>query len=61
MQLTELSPTAYEVWINETLGMPSYYQGILEAALGATGVREPRVRSVRVEGGSATYHVEWRS
>ncbi len=59
MQLTELSPTAYEVWINETLGMPSYYQGILEAALGATGVREPRVRSVRVEGGSATYHVEW--
>jgi len=61
MQLTELSPTAYEVWINETLGLPSYYQGILEAALGATGVREAHVRSLRVDGGSCTYHVEWRS
>jgi uncharacterized protein (TIGR02265 family) len=61
MQLTELAPTTYEVWINETLGLPSYYPGILEAALGATGVREPRVQSLRVEGGSCTYRVEWCS
>ncbi|HYO54131.1 DUF2378 family protein [Archangium sp.] len=60
MQLTELAPTAYEVHINETLGMPSYYQGIIEAALGASGAREPHVHHVRTEGSGCTYRVEWR-
>jgi uncharacterized protein (TIGR02265 family) len=61
LHLTELGPTAYEVFINETLGMPSYYQGILEAALGACGAREPHVRRMHTEGSSCTYRVEWRS
>ena len=57
--LTELAPTAYVVCINETLGMPSYYQGILEAALGGCGARAPHVQCLRVEGPSCTYRVEW--
>ncbi|QRN96617.1 DUF2378 family protein [Archangium violaceum] len=61
MQLTELAPTQYEVFINETLGVPSYYQGLLEAALGSTGAREPHVQRVRTDGTSCTYRVEWRS
>lgn len=59
MQLKELAPTAYEVHINETLGIPSYYQGIIEAALCASGAREPHVRHVRAEGSGCTYRVEW--
>ena len=58
-QLTELAPTAYEVCINETLGIPSYHQGILEAALGACGARATHVTRLRVEGPSCTYHVQW--
>jgi uncharacterized protein (TIGR02265 family) len=61
MQLTALGPTTYEVCINETLGMPSYYQGIFEAALGAIGAREPQVRRVCMEGDSCTYRIEWRA
>ena len=60
MQLKELAPTAYEVHINETLGIPSYYQGLLEAALEASGAREPQVHHVRTVGSGCTYHVEWR-
>lgn len=59
MQLHELGPTTYEVRINETLGMPSYYQGILEAALSAIGAREPQVWRVRMEGDSCTFRVGW--
>ena len=58
-ELTELSPCAWAVCINETLGMPSYYQGILEAALGACGARDPHVRRLHVEGPRCTYRVEW--
>ena len=61
LQLKELAPTAYEVHINETLGVPSYYQGILEAALGSTGAREPHVQRVRTDDTHCTYRVEWRS
>ena len=61
LRLTELAPTAYEVCINETLGVPSYYQGMLEAALCASGAREPHVQRLRTEGPSCTYRVEWRS
>jgi uncharacterized protein (TIGR02265 family) len=60
LRLTELTPTSFEVSINETLGMPSYYQGMLEAALSATGVREAHVRRLREEGPGCTWHVEWR-
>lgn len=59
VQLAELGPTTFEASINETLGMPSYYQGIFEAALGAIGARDPQVRCVRMEGDSCTYHITW--
>jgi uncharacterized protein (TIGR02265 family) len=59
MQLTELGPTSYEVRINETLGLSSYYQGILEASLGAIGVRDARVQRVCLVGDGCTYRVEW--
>jgi uncharacterized protein (TIGR02265 family) len=57
--ITELSPTCCLVWINEVMGQPGYYQGILEASLATMGARGARVRLCSSEGTSATYRVEW--
>ena len=58
-RLTELSPTSCEVWINEVMGQPSYYQGILEACIALAGGQRARVRVVAREGTGARLHVEW--
>ena len=58
-RLTELSPTACEVWINEVMGQPTYYQGIVEACLALAGAQGTRVRVVAREGLGARLHVEW--
>ncbi len=59
-RLTELSPTCCEVWINEVMEQPGYYQGILEACLQTAGARESRVEIVSREGSGATFRVEWQ-
>jgi uncharacterized protein (TIGR02265 family) len=58
-RLTELSPTSCEVWINEVMGQPSYYQGILEACIALAGGQRARARVVAREGTGARLHVEW--
>ncbi|OJT25594.1 hypothetical protein BO221_06895 [Archangium sp. Cb G35] len=58
-RLTELSPTSCEVWINEVMGQPAYYQGILEACLALAGGQRARVRVLAREGTGARLHVEW--
>jgi uncharacterized protein (TIGR02265 family) len=58
--ITELSPTSFEVRLDESLGLPSYYQGILEASLGAAGAHRPTVRCVQAQGTSCTYVVTWQ-
>jgi len=58
-RLTELSATHFELWINEVMEQPTYYQGILEACLPLAGARRVQVRVVAREGRSATYHIEW--
>lgn len=58
-RLTELSATRFELWINEVMGQPSYYQGILEACLPFAGARRVQVRVASREGTGATYHIEW--
>jgi uncharacterized protein (TIGR02265 family) len=57
--ITELSPTCCLVWINEVMGQPGYYQGILEASLATAGARQARVQLCADEDRSATYRVEW--
>jgi uncharacterized protein (TIGR02265 family) len=59
-RLTELSPTCFEVQLNETLGLPTYFQGILEAALAASGARAPTVGCLREEPPGCTYRVQWQ-
>ncbi|MFE8604199.1 DUF2378 family protein [Archangium violaceum] len=58
-RLTELSPTSCEVWINEVMGQPAYYQGIVEACLALAGGQRARVRVLAREGAGARLHVEW--
>ncbi|HYO51327.1 DUF2378 family protein [Archangium sp.] len=58
-RLTELSPTSCEVWINEVMEQPTYYQGVLEACLALAGGQEVRVGVVAREGHGARLHVEW--
>ena len=58
-RLTELSPTSCEVWINEVMGQPAYYQGIVEACLALAGGQRVRVRVLAREGTGARLHVEW--
>ncbi|WP_375769539.1 DUF2378 family protein [Archangium gephyra] len=58
-RLTELSPTSCEVWINEVMGQPTYYAGILEACIGLAGGQRARARVVSLEGPGARLHVEW--
>jgi uncharacterized protein (TIGR02265 family) len=58
-RLTELSPTSCEVWLNEVMDQPGYYQGVLEASLVLAGARAVKTRVVARDGRAALLHVEW--
>jgi uncharacterized protein (TIGR02265 family) len=58
-RITERSATCVEVSINEVLGQPTYYQGILEACASMAGGEGVRVELLSREGGGATYRVQW--
>ncbi|WNG42924.1 DUF2378 family protein [Archangium minus] len=58
-RITELSPTACEVGLNEVLEQPSYYQGFLEACVLLAGGQRVRTQVVSREGRGALLHVEW--
>jgi uncharacterized protein (TIGR02265 family) len=58
-RVTELSPTSCEVWFNEVMEQPSYYQGVLEASLALAGARGVKTRMVGRDGPGAVVHVEW--
>jgi len=51
--ITELSPTSFEVRLDESLGL-------LEAALAAAGAHAPTVRCVQAQGTSCTFLVTWQ-
>jgi uncharacterized protein (TIGR02265 family) len=59
-RLTELSSTRCELWVNEVMGQPGYYQGILEAGLAMAGAHEVRVEVLARDGAGATYGLTWR-
>jgi uncharacterized protein (TIGR02265 family) len=59
-RLTEHGPTRCDLWINEVLGQPTYYQGILEACLALAGAHGGQVEVLSQEGAGATYRLEWQ-
>lgn len=58
-RVTERSATCVDVSLNEVLGQPSYYQGILEASLTMTGAKGGRVELLSCSGSGATFRVQW--
>jgi uncharacterized protein (TIGR02265 family) len=58
-RVTERSPTCIDVWINEVMGQPSYYKGILEASLVMTGAEVGQVEVISLDGFGATFRVSW--
>lgn len=58
-RITERSFTCVDVWINEVMGQPGYYQGILEASVSMAGGQGGRVELLSREGTGATYRVQW--
>ncbi len=58
-RVTERSRTCIEVSINEVMGQPTYYQGILEATLVMTGTEVGQVELISLNGFGATYRVSW--
>jgi uncharacterized protein (TIGR02265 family) len=59
-RLTELSSTSCDVWINEVMDQPSYYQGVLEACITLAGGRDVRTRVLSRDGRGAFLHVQWQ-
>jgi len=58
-RVTERSRTCVEVWINEVMGQPSYYKGILEASLVMMGAEVGQVEVLSLDGCGATFRVSW--
>lgn len=57
-KITELSPTCLELWMNEVGPYPSFTQGLVEAALRASGVT-PKVEIKHHDGHACTYVCTW--
>lgn len=58
-RVTERSPTCVDVAINEVMGQPHYYKGILEASLVMTGTEVGQVEVLSLDGFGATFRVSW--
>lgn len=57
-KITELSPTHLELWMNEVGPWPTFTQGLVEAALRASGV-VPKVEIKNHDGHACTYLCTW--
>ncbi len=57
--LKELSPGAFELWVNQCKN-PGWYRGIIAAGLEHAGARDVSVEVVRHGEEGGTFHVRWR-
>lgn len=57
-KVTEVSPTCLELWMNEVGPYPTFTQGLVEAALRASGVK-PKVEIKDHDGHACTYVCTW--
>lgn len=58
-RMTELDSNTYELWINQTSGCPSYFRGILKAAMTIAGAKDVVVDMRPGSGGECTYRISW--
>jgi uncharacterized protein (TIGR02265 family) len=57
--LIELGERDARVRLSEVFGLPTYYQGLFEAALAVIGAKEPKVSLLASSGPGAMLHIEW--
>ncbi|MDP2269486.1 MAG: DUF2378 family protein [Archangium sp.] len=57
--LLELGERDAKVQLSEVFGLPTYYQGLFEAAVAAIGAKEPRVTVLASPAPGAMLHIEW--
>ena len=57
--LLELGEHDARVELSEVFGLPTYYQGVFEAAVAFIGARDPRVKMLASTGPGVTLHIEW--
>jgi uncharacterized protein (TIGR02265 family) len=60
-RVTDLSPTCTELWMNEVGPYPTFTQGILLAALRASGAQNLEVVVSQFDGHACTYRVSWNA
>jgi len=58
-RVTDLAPNCAELWMNEVGPYPTFTQGILVAALRASGAQDLKVVVSKFDGHAATYQVTW--
>jgi uncharacterized protein (TIGR02265 family) len=58
-KLTEMGPSRFELWVNQTSGMPTYLQGVFQYALTIAGAKDLVVTIARREDAGCTYSVSW--
>lgn len=58
-KVTDLTPTCAELWMNEVGPYPTFTQGILTAAMRASGAENLVVAVSQFDGHAATYKVSW--
>jgi len=57
--LIELGERDAKVKLSEVFGLPTYYQGLFEAAVTAIGAKEPKVSLLASPPPGAMLHIEW--
>lgn len=57
--LIELGERDAKVKLSEVFGLPTYYQGLFEAAVTAIGAKEPKVNLLASPPPGAMLHIEW--
>ena len=57
--VTELGDTAARVELSHVYGLPSFYQGVFEAAMKVTGAKSTRITVVSLTPPGAVFQVDW--
>lgn len=58
-RISPLGPREVELWLNDDLGMPTYYQGFFELVVEASGGRDPKVEVLRSTPPELVLKVAW--
>jgi uncharacterized protein (TIGR02265 family) len=57
--LVEITERDAKVKLSEVYGMPTYYQGLFEAAVSIIGAKQPKVTLLASPGPGVLLHIEW--